>query len=115
MTTSDAYSAKCMEELGEAASDREFFACVLKAEDETTRTQLKCIALIFSGVLVFAMQVRVCANIHAIVALQFCIVAKSLINSPWGPVSMFSICGLGRFCYAMCRLCSEEKYSKYVA
>ena len=83
MTTSDAYSAKCMEELGEAASDREFFACVLKAEDETTRTQLKCIALIFSGVLVFAMQVRVCANIHAIVALRFCTVAKSPIDSPW--------------------------------
>lgn len=113
MTTFDAYSTKCMEELGEAASDREFLQCVIKAEDETTRTQLKSIALIFAGVLVFAMQVRVC-DCTPLWRFGFAS-SRNHLSTHLGTLFDVSICGIGWFCYVMCRLCSKEKYSKYVA
>ena len=56
VVTPDAYNS-CLTELGDAVSDRELLQCVIRTEHESTNTYTRSIALVFAGVLVFAMQV----------------------------------------------------------
>ena len=53
----DPYNS-CSTSLGDAVSERDLLQCVIQAEHVTTNTYLRSIALVFAGVLVFAMQVR---------------------------------------------------------
>ena len=60
VVTPNAYKS-CLTKLGDSVPEKELFQCVIEAEHETTNTYIRSIALVFAGVLVFAMQVSLIA------------------------------------------------------
>jgi hypothetical protein len=60
IVTPDAYDF-CLTDLGDNFTDRDLLKCVIKTENDSTNTYTRSIALVFAGVLVFAMQVSACS------------------------------------------------------
>lgn len=56
MEVSDTYNS-CLTNLGEAVSERDLLQCVIQNEHATTNTNIRSVALVLAGTLVFSMQV----------------------------------------------------------